>query len=83
MTPQYEEAVNVFNGFLEAWPDHSLASEVMVALAYTLDKAGRREEAIAWIDRFERDCPTRESIVRSMRYRIQGLKMETPSPDSD
>jgi hypothetical protein len=66
-----ESAVDVFDDFVRRWPGHSLEANVVADMVIELGKIGRRDEALEWLHRFEKNFPERVSQVRDLRARVE------------
>jgi hypothetical protein len=63
-------AVDLYSEFLKRWPDHPLAADATRFGAFALKESGKQEQAVEWMDQFERGFPERRSELNEMRRRI-------------
>ena len=70
VTPNTDLAIGLAEEFLHRWPDHSLARGIIEFLVYTLDSAGRQEDALARIAEFEERWPERTDASALLRYHV-------------
>jgi len=72
-----QTAIGLYNTFLGRWPDHPVAPRVMYRLATALDAAGRKQEAVALVGRFETTFPGRKDLLDLMRMNILHVRPES------
>ena len=68
-----QDAIDALTGFLSRWEDHPLAADAAWTLIWTLDKAGRTQKLIDWLDRFDQQFPDRAHKARSLRQRVRPI----------
>jgi TolA-binding protein len=66
-----KEAAASFRAILRDFPDTSLHEKAALRLAQALAESGERDEAIRWLDRFDRSFPKSASAVEAKSLRAK------------
>jgi hypothetical protein len=66
-----DSAIDVFEDFIQRWPGHPLEANVVSDMVLELGKSGRRDDALEWLHRFEKDFPGRVSEAHDLRATVE------------
>lgn len=82
VSPRPLIAAELFEEFLNKWPDHPMKYFILTRLPFKLSEAGREKEAATWIERYKSEFPGNRSMIQAMQMRIQGEPaQDQPQPD--
>ncbi len=80
VSPRSQTAIDLYSTFLRRWNNHPAAPRVMYRLAMALDAAGRKQEAVDLVGRFETTFPGRQDLLDQMRMNILHVRPLNQSP---